>query len=69
MVAESSLLVRLVKLVDKILMVDEPSKRRRGKPKTYSDRLIVKALVVMIIRRLYSASALLAFLAQEDGVS
>src|ERR1051326_1721480 len=36
--------------------------RYEVRPKTYSERLIVKALVVTIIRHVYSASALSAFL-------
>jgi Transposase DDE domain len=50
-------------------MPPPPNKRGRGRPNTYSDRLILKALVVMIVRRVYSASALLAFLEQEEAVS
>jgi len=42
-----------------------PKKRKRGRPKTYSDRLIIKALVIMVVRRLYSAYSLLAFLEQD----
>jgi hypothetical protein len=38
-------------------------------PKTYSDRLMRKALVIMIIRRLYTAYALLTFLNQNDPVA
>jgi Transposase DDE domain len=68
MLHQTSLLVMLVTLVDNIPMPAE-AKRTRGRPKTYSERLMVKALVVMIIRRVYSASALLAFLQQEDAVS
>ena len=68
MLHQMSLLVMLVMLVDKIPM-PPADKRTRGRPNRYSERLIVKALVIMIIRRLYSASALLAFLQQEDGVS
>lgn len=68
MLPETSLLVMLVKLVDAIPLPS--SKRRsRGRPATYSDRLILKALVIMIVRRVYSASGLLAFLEQEDAVS
>jgi hypothetical protein len=59
-------LVTLVQLVDRLPWPPEAAKRPRGHPKTYSDRLIVKALVIMIIRRLYTAYALLAFLAQDD---
>ncbi len=42
-----------------------PKKRGRGRPKDYSDRLIGKALVIMIIRRLDTAYSLLAFLEQD----
>jgi hypothetical protein len=35
----------------------------------YSDRLLIKALIVMIVRRLYTAWALLAFLSQPDPVA
>jgi hypothetical protein len=46
-----------------------PVGRQRGRQKIYSDRLILKALMVMIIRRLYTAWALLAFLQQPDPVA
>ena len=52
MVYREPLLVMLVKLVDQIPFPEPPKKRGRGRPKVYSDRLIVKALVIMIIRRL-----------------
>jgi DDE family transposase len=55
--------------VDSIPLPPEPRKRPRGRPNTYSDRLILKALVIMIVRQVYSASALLAFLEQHDTVS
>ena len=66
MLRHTSVLVSLIGLVDCLPWPPEPPKRRRGHPKTYSDRLIVKALVIMIIRRLYTAYALLAFLDQDD---
>jgi Transposase DDE domain len=69
MLRQKSLLVSLVLLVDRLPWLPEPAKRDRGRPKTYSDRLIVKALVVMIIRRLYTAYALLTFLNQNDPVA
>ncbi len=68
MLHQTSLLVMLVMLVDKI-PIPAAEKRTRGRPNRYSERLIMKALVIMIVRRLYSASALLAFLQQADGVS
>jgi hypothetical protein len=66
MLRHRSVLVTLVHLVDRLPWPPEPTARLRGRPKTYSDRLMVKALVIMIIRRLYTAYALLAFLAQDD---
>ena len=66
MLRHTSVLVSLVLLVDRLPWPAEPTKRPRGHPKTYSDRLIVKALVIMIIRRLYTAYALVAFLDQDD---
>lgn len=50
MVPQDSLLVILVGLIDLIPMPPEPARRKRGHPKTYPDRLFLKALVVMIIR-------------------
>ena len=66
MLRHPCVLVSLVGLVDRLPWPPEPPKRPRGHPKTYSDRLMVKALVIMIIRRLYTAYALLTFLDQDD---
>jgi hypothetical protein len=69
MLRQSSLLVSLVLLIDRLPWPPESTPRPRGRPKTYSDRLVMKALVIMIIRRLYTAYALLTFLAQDDAVA
>src|SRR6266852_346228 len=68
MISGGSLLVSLVYLVDHLPLPPPPARRKRGRPQTYSDRLLMKALVVMIIRRLYTAWAVLAFLHQQDPV-
>jgi hypothetical protein len=65
MLQQEALLVKLVKLVDKIPESEAPQKKGRGRPKVYADRLIIKALVIMVIRRLYTAYSLLAFLEQD----
>ncbi len=63
MVPEQSLLVTLVALVDRIPL-PPPGPARRGRPVTYSDRLFLKALVVMVLKRLPTVHALLAVLDQ-----
>jgi len=68
MIGGDSILVSLVRLVDHLPFPPPPVQRKRGRPQTYSDQLLVKALVIMIIRRLYTAWALLAFLQQDDPV-
>jgi hypothetical protein len=64
MVAQGSVLVRLMELVDRI--PEPPPSRRRGRPPHYSDRLFVKALVLMIVRRLPKVHTLLKVLAQPE---
>src|SRR5574341_984426 len=69
MLLREPLLVTFVKLVDRIPSVEAERPRRRGRPKVYEDRLMVKALVIMIIRHLYSAYGLLAFLEQDTELT
>ena len=69
MIANVGLLVRLITLLDRVPLPPPPVRRAPGKPRFYSDHLILKALVVMIIRRLYTAWALLHFLEQDDPVA
>lgn len=66
MVLSDSLLVSLVKMIDRIPMPPPPTKRPCGRPLTYPARLLLTALVIMIIRRLYTAWALLRFLEQAE---
>ena len=46
MIASEPLLVTLLKLVDRIPHPPQPAKRGRGRPKVYSERLFLKALVI-----------------------
>jgi hypothetical protein len=62
MVPHTALLVCLVQLMDRIPLPPQPP--RRGHPTVYSDRLFLKALVIMIVRRLPTVHALLAVLDQ-----
>lgn len=67
MVSQDSLLVLLVSLVDLIPMPAQPAKRKRGRTKTYPDRLFLKALVIMIVRQVHTPSGLLAILGQPSA--
>jgi Transposase DDE domain len=55
-------LVALVELVDRLPLPPPPA--RRGRPAVYSDRLFLKALVIMIVKRLPRVHTLLAVLDQ-----
>lgn len=52
-------------MIDSLPESKEVEKKRPG-VKKYSEELILKALRIMIIRRLYSTYALLSFLEQDD---
>ena len=69
MLTRGSILVSLLWLVEQIPTPPPPVKRQRGRQEFYSDKLFVKALIVMIIRRLYTAYTLLHFLEQDDPVA
>jgi hypothetical protein len=64
MIANEPLLVTLIKLVDRIPEPPAPVKRQRGHPYVYSDRLFLKALVIMIVRQLHQVNDLLSVLAE-----
>jgi hypothetical protein len=63
MITRPSNLVRLVEAVDR-LPWPEPAPTGRGHPKVYSDRLMLKAVVVMVVRRLPTPHLLVAVLNQ-----
>ncbi len=64
MIGQVSLLVTLVMLVDRLPMPPPPTKRGRGRPKFYADRLFLKALLIMLVRHLHKVNELLSVLAQ-----
>jgi hypothetical protein len=67
MIADEPLLVTLLKLVDRIPHPPEPTKRGRGRPKVYSDRLFLKALVITLVERLSEVYELLCVLEQPTA--
>jgi hypothetical protein len=64
MIGQQSLLVTLVELVDRVPVPPPPKKRAPGRPRVYTDRLFLKALVVMIVRHLHTVTELLSVLDQ-----
>lgn len=62
MVAQETVLVQLIRLVDRIPTPPPPARRSPGRPIFYSDRLFLKALLIMIVRRLHKVGELLAVL-------
>jgi hypothetical protein len=64
MIGQSTLLVMLVALVDRLPAPPPPAKRGRGRPKVYADRLFLQALVIRIVRHLHTVHELLTVLEQ-----
>ena len=62
MIYQDSVLVQLIRLVERIPSPPPPPRRPRGRPIVYSEKLFMKALVIMIIRRLHRVGELLAVL-------
>jgi hypothetical protein len=62
MITHDSVLVQLVRLVERIPSPPPPSRRHRGRPTLYSDGLFLKALTIMIVRRIHRVGELLAVL-------
>jgi Transposase DDE domain len=65
MIVHMTVLIALVMLVERIPLPPQTSRRKRGRPKTYPDRLFIKALVIMIVKHLHKVHELLAVLAQD----
>ena len=66
MVTRDSLLVALVSLVE-CIPVPDPGPRRRGRPYFYSQRLFLKALIIMIVRHLHTVHSLVTVLEEPTA--
>ena len=66
MIPDEPLLVILVRLVDHI-PTPPPPKRKRGHPKVYSDRVFLKALIIMMVKHLHKVHELLSVLEQPTA--
>jgi hypothetical protein len=67
MIYHDSVLVQLILLVDQIPTPQPPPRRPRGRPIFYSEKLFMKALVIMIVRRLHKVGELLGVLEEESA--
>jgi hypothetical protein len=65
MITQDSVLVQLIRLIDRIPTPPLPPRHPRGRPLFYSERLFMKALVVMLVRRLHKVGELLAVLEEQ----
>jgi hypothetical protein len=65
MITQDSVLVQLIRLVDRIPTLQPPPRRPRGRPHFYSERLFMKALLIMIVKRLHKVGELLAVLEEQ----
>ena len=52
MIAQDAVLVQLIRLIDHIPAPTPPARRPRGRPVLYPERLFLKALVIMLVRKL-----------------
>jgi Transposase DDE domain len=62
MITQDTVLVQLIRLIDRIPTPPPPTRRSPGRPIVYSNRLFLKALLIMIVRRLHKVGELLAVL-------
>jgi transposase len=59
---QDGVLVQLIRLIEHIPTPPQPPRRPRGRPLFYSEKLFLKALVIMIVRRLHKVGELLSVL-------
>lgn len=64
METQETLLIKLVRLVDRIPIPPPPEKRGPGRPRVYPDHMFLKALIMMIVRHLHKVNELLGVLEQ-----
>ena len=65
MITQDTVLVQLIRLIERIPSPPPPPRRPCGRPIIYSEKLFLKALLIMIIRRLHKVGELLAVLEEN----
>ena len=68
MIVQDFVLVQLVLLIDRLPAPPQPAcPRQQGRPRVYPDTLFLKALLIMIVRRLHKVGELLAVLEEPTA--
>jgi hypothetical protein len=67
MITQDTVLVQFIRLVKCIPSPKQPPRRPRTRPYLYSEKLFMKALVIMIVRRLHRVGELLAVLEEPTS--
>ena len=65
MITQDTVLVQLIRLIERIPSPPPPPRRPCGRPIIYSEKRFLKALLIMIIRRLHKVGELLAVLEEN----
>ena len=65
MIAQTPRLVTLLRLLDRLPVAPPPALGSRGRPKDYGNWLFVKALVIMVVRRLTKVHELLSMVQES----
>lgn len=66
MIAQDSVLVQLLRLVERAPSPPEP-RRSRGRPRLYSDNLSMKALALMVVKRTHPVGEMLAMVGERTS--
>jgi hypothetical protein len=67
MIAHDSVLVQLLRLVGRVPAPPPETCPRRGRPRVYSDGLFLKALVIMVVKRVHRVGELIAVLQESTS--
>jgi hypothetical protein len=69
MVSHNHPLIQLLLLVDLIWAETEPMKKRRGAPKTYSEKVMFKIYIVSLMKKLWQRRSLWRYLTANEVVA
>ena len=68
MVAEDHTLIKLLALVDELYVEEEDAPPSRGHPREYSDSVMLKVFIVMVLKRIKHFKTLHKFLSQNPTI-